>query len=267
MIIKQTIRFLKDNYFASIENLRIEDVRIGSYLCAVKLSDGSVGVSSTIEDTKVHCDKKFRDFGEFTPMQICGKSVLELFETEKSSATVEMLRISCLNAISSKLLDNGNYNCLLNVDPIDLLDITPESNVVIVGAFNSYIKKCAKIGCKLGVLELNPEALSAEHKQYYIPAADFVKVIPQADFLIITGLTLVNNTLENLLQVVENHTKTVVTGPSSSVIPDILFSKKVDIIGGTKISKPELLLDLVSQGAAGYHLFEYCAEKLSIVKQ
>jgi hypothetical protein len=36
------------------------------------------------------------------------------------------------------------------------------------------------------------------------------------------------------------------------------------MIGGTMITKPEILFPMVSQGAAGYHLFEYCAEKITI---
>ncbi len=264
MIVEETWLHLTAKNLEITEHLFIEDVRFGAHLCAVKLSDGSFGISSTIEDSQIHCDRKHRDFGDFTPLHITGKSVKELFETSKLSAIIVMLRLACLNAISSSEL--SKYKVLTNTDPYDLLEITPDTKLIIVGAFHSYIEKSLKKGCAFGVLEMNREALNPEHRHLYIPAADYAKVIPGADVVIITGLTLVNNTLENLLDVVGENTKVVVTGPSSSIIPDVLFQKKVDVIGGTKITRPEVLLDLVSQGAAGYHLFTYCAEKISILK-
>jgi uncharacterized protein (DUF4213/DUF364 family) len=265
MIIEQTLQLLKENYSDLINDLRIEDVRIGSYLTAIKLSDGSCGISSNIEDSEIHCDRLKRDYGDFTPMHILGQSVLSLFETTKQSAVIEMLRIASLNAISSSILSSGAYTIKRATDPFDVLAIEPESTVTIVGAFHSYIQKCVKIACKLHVLEMNLEALDQPHKEYFVPVADFCKVIPYSDFVIITGLALVNNTLDQLLDCVNPQSVVVVTGPSSSIIPDMLFAKKVKLIGGTLISKPEVLFPLVSQGAAGYHLFEYCAEKICIV--
>jgi uncharacterized protein (DUF4213/DUF364 family) len=59
----------------------------------------------------------------------------------------------------------------------------------------------------------------------------------------------------------------VITGPSSSMIPDVLFKQNVSILGGIRIIKPEQVFPLVGQGAAGYHLFEYCAEKICILNE
>lgn len=264
MILQATWQKLAQKYQGQTEQLKIADMRFGPYLCAVKLSNGTFGISSVIEDSQIHCDKKHRDFGEFTPLQIVGKTIGELFETEKNTATVIMLRLACMNALSSAELNSKRYDVLPDTDPFDLLSIDTSSKVIIVGAFHTYIEKCVKLGCDLGVLELDQEALNPDHRHLYIPAADYHKVIPGTDILIVTGLTLVNDTLEDILQVVEEKTQVVVTGPSSSLLPDVLFENKVDIIGGVRITDPERLLDLVGQGAAGYHLFRYCAEKISI---
>ncbi len=219
MIIQDTWLLLKEKKSSIIDQLRIEDLRIGQFLCAVKLSDSSWGISSTIEDTRIQCDKKHRDYGDFTPLRIKDKYVRELFETSKNSAIITMLRMACLNALSSAELSNDKYKIRKNTDPFDLLDIDKGSRVVIVGAFHSYIDKCIDFGCSFGVLELDQEALSPQHRHLYIPAENYNDVIPEADFLIITGLTLVNDTLERLLEAVTSNTKVIVTGPSSSIIP------------------------------------------------
>ena len=154
-----------------------------------------------------------------------------------------------------------------NADPIDLMDLGPGKTVTLVGAFHSYIHKIIQSGSKLFVLELHEDALLPEHKEYYVPANEYARVFQISDTVLITGLTLVNNTLDDLLQSIKPETKVIVTGPSSSVIPDVLFKHNVDIIGGILITKPELVFPLISQGAAGYHLFKYCCEKVCILNE
>jgi uncharacterized protein (DUF4213/DUF364 family) len=50
------------------------------------------------------------------------------------------------------------------------------------------------------------------------------------------------------------------------MIPDVLFENNVDIIGSIRITKPEMLMKLISQASAGFHLFRYCAEKICVLK-
>jgi uncharacterized protein (DUF4213/DUF364 family) len=69
-----------------------------------------------------------------------------------------------------------------------------------------------------------------------------------------------------LLSVISPGTQVIVTGPSSGIFPDILFENKVTVIGTIKITKPEILFDIVSEGGTGFHLFEYCAQKICILK-
>jgi uncharacterized protein (DUF4213/DUF364 family) len=267
MIIDETYKLIQEKYGDYLKNLEISDFRMGSYMAAVKLSDNTYGIASIDSDSEIHCDKKNRDFGEFTPLKIQGRKVTDLFENQKQSSLIKSLKIAVLNAISSRIIELHGYKVLRNADPIDLIDLNQKLTITLVGAFHSYIKKILKSGNKLYVLELNENALLPEHKQFYVPANDFRRVFPISEIVIITGLTLVNNTLDELLTSIQPNTQVIVTGPSSSIIPDVLFNYNVSIIGGTSITKPELLFPLISQGAAGYHLFEYCAEKVCILNE
>ena len=267
MIIDETYDLLLNKYADYLKELDISDVRIGSYMTAVKLSDNTMGIASAEVDSNIHCDKKNRDFGEFTPLHIQGQKVTALFETTKKSAIINSLKIAVLNAMSSRIIEIEGYKVIRNTDPIDLIDLGPGHTITLVGAFHSYIKKIIQSGSKLFVLELNENALLPEHKEYYVPANDFKKVFPPSDTILITGLTLVNNTLDDLLQSLQPETKVIVTGPSSSVVPDVLFKHNVSIIGGILITEPDLVFSLISQGAAGYHLFKYCCEKVCILNE
>jgi len=267
MFIDTVYQNIEKKFNAELGNLTIIDVRIGSLMGAVKLSDNSYGMASAIQDSEIHCDKKNRDFGNFTPLQIVGHKVSELFKHDKNSATVQILKIAVLNAFFQKFAKTNTYKIIRNTDPIDILDLNKYKSIAMVGAFHSYINKISKFNNNLQVLELNKQAFLPHHQKYYVPAEKFREIIPASDLVIITGLTLVNNTFDNLLSVIPTTSKSIIIGPSSSIIPDLFFQKNIDIIGGTLITKPEILFPLVSQGAAGYHLFKYCAEKICILNE
>jgi uncharacterized protein (DUF4213/DUF364 family) len=267
MILEETYTLLKTKYQDQIENLTLSDVRIGILLSAVLLSDGSCGVSSTVIDTHSHCNKKSRDFGAFSPLNIKGQNVMALFEADKKSSLTDTLKIAVLNAISSKLLSTSGYNIIENSDPIDLIDLSRNKTITVVGGFQTYIQKISETNNKLYVLELNENALSEEQKQFYLPANQYTNILPVSDIVIITGLTLVNNTIDGLLSSISPKTQVLVTGPSSSIIPDVLFKNKVNIIGATRITDPDLLFSVVGEAGAGFHLFKYCAQKISILNE
>lgn len=269
MILDETYYLLKTRYKNQLENLIILEVRIGLFMTALQLSDGTVGISSTSmpADEEIHCKKSKRDFGDFSPLNIAGKSVLHLLEFHVKNSIIQSMKIAALNAISSVFLENSNYKILQNTDPIDLVDLNCRKTITVVGAFQSYIDKISETNSQLFVLELNENALMPEDKKYFVPAVDYQKILPISDVVIITGLTLVNNTLDDLLKSIKPETQVIVIGPSSSLIPDVLFANNVKIIGAVKITNPELALKVVSEAGAGFHLFKYCAQKLCIINE
>ncbi len=269
MILQETINLLTTKYKDTIEDLYISEVRVGVFMTAVKLSDGTVGISSTSipQDSEIHCKKSNRDFGDFSPLNITGKKVMEIIEFPNKNGIVQTLKVAVINAISSKLLESGKYKVLQNTDPIDLVDLNSKKTITIVGAFQSYIDKIKITENKLFVLEFDENALIGNDKRFFVPAKDFAKVLPISDIVIITGLTIVNETLDELLKAIKPETQVIITGPSSSFVPDVLFANKVNIIGAVKTTNPELMLKLVSEGGAGYHTFKYCAEKICIINE
>ncbi|MGB8491965.1 MAG: DUF364 domain-containing protein [Bacteroidales bacterium] len=266
MIIEKTYSLLKSKYRKEFAELTISDVKIGIYLTAVRLSDNSTGISATLTHDNPFCAKANRDFGEFTPLKIRGQKISDILETQKESGILSSLKTAVLSAVSSGIISSGNYKIIENCDPIQLLDLKPLKIITIVGAFQSYIRKIAETNNKLFVLELNENALATEQKKFYIPAGGYRKIIPTSDIVIITGQTIVNRTIDDLLSVISPGTQVIVTGPSSSILPDVLFENKVTIIGTFRITDPEILFDIVSEGGTGYHLYKYCAQKICILK-
>jgi len=266
LIIEQTYKLLKSRYKTRLEKLSISDVRIGLYLTAVRLSDDSTGTSATLANENPVYAKSRRDFGDYSPLKIKGKKILDILDYQKESGIILSLKTAVLNAVSSGIISSANYEIIENCDPVQLLDLNLRKTITIVGAFQSYIRKISETKNRLNVLELNENALISDHRKFFVPACEYDKVIPSSEIVIITGQTLVNRTIDELLAAVSPGTEVIVTGPSSGLLPDILFENKVTIIGTSRIISPEILFDIVSEGGIGYHLFEYCAQKICILK-
>ena len=266
MILEQTYNLLKSRYKNRFENLVVSDIRIGIYLTAVRLSDGSIGTAATLTADHPFCKKSSRDFGDLSPLKIKGQKVVNILESEKISPVISSIKTAVLSAVSSEIINSGNYNIVDDCDPIDLIDMSPVKTITIVGAFQSYIRKISGTANKLYVLEMNENALPQEQKKYFVPSQDYRSILPDSDIIIITGQTLVNGTTDDLLQAISPEALVIMTGPSGNILPDILFQNKISIIGAIRIIDPEKLFNIVSEGGAGFHLFEYCARKICILR-
>lgn len=268
MILEETYRLLQTKYIEYVEDITIDTVQIGLFLTAVKLSNGYCGVASSDVDTSINCCfKRKRDFGDFTPGNINGQKVLDLFNRSECSKILDSVKLAVLNAVSSEIISKSNYKVVEDKDPFDLLDLSGQKIITIVGAFQSYIRKLSETAHKLYVLELNEDAFSEEQKKYYVPAEDASKVLPLSDIIIITGVTLLNNTLDDLLLHIPENRQVIVVGPTAGLIPDALFKHNITIIGSTKITNPDRMFTIVSEGGAGFHLFQYCAKKVCLLNE
>ncbi len=77
------------------------------------------------------------------------------------------------------------------------------------------------------------------------PACEYV--IPEADFLFVTGVTLINKTAPRLLQLA-TEVRTIMVGPSVVMSP-LLFDEGVDMLAGSIVEDPEKTRFAVKNGA------------------
>ena len=115
-----------------------------------------------------------------------------------------------------------------------------ERRVVLVGRFPFIPRLRTRVG-ELTVLELNPNPGE-------LPETAAQDVIPAADVVAITGLTLINHSLENLLKLCSPQARVILLGPSTPLSP-VLFDYGVDLLCGSVVTDIEPVLRAVSQGA------------------
>ncbi len=268
MIIEDTFKLIKVRYGQRINTVSIEKLIAGVYLTAVKLSSGYCGLASNDLNSSDNCThSRNRGFGDFTPGNFKGQKVVDLFEIPEPTCFIKTLQLAVMNALSAELIEESSYKVVQNLDPIELIDLSVKNQVCVVGAFLSYIKKVSESNSVLKIIELNENAVPEEYRQYYVPSNLSEIVISQSDVVIITGSSLANNTLDRLLEIIPRKTKVILVGPTSGLIPDVLFSRGVNIIGATRITDPGKMMEMVAEGAAGFHLFQSCATKICIVNE
>jgi uncharacterized protein (DUF4213/DUF364 family) len=142
----------------------------------------------------------------------------------------------------------ASMNALLPRRPESWVDCNAEQIIVqrgagkrvaMIGHFPSVPLLRQQVG-RLDVLELNPQPGD-------YPAEAAPEVIPQADVVAITGMTLINGTLEGLLKLCSPQAYVIMLGPSTLLSP-VLFDYGVDLLGGSVVEKLDPVLQAVDEG-------------------
>jgi len=115
-----------------------------------------------------------------------------------------------------------------------------KKRVVLVGRF-PFIPRLRSLVGELTVLEFTP-------RPGELPASAAQDVIPGADVVAITGMSLINQSLENLLTLCLPQARVILLGPSAPLSP-ILFDHGVDWICGSVVTDIDPVLRAVRQGA------------------
>ena len=93
------------------------------------------------------------------------------------------------------------------------------------------------------------------------------EVVPQADVLLITGSTLLYDSLEDLMALARPDARVTLVGPTVGMLPDAFLARGADILGGVQVTEPDEFLDLLAEGGSGYHFFGRVAEKIVLARR
>jgi uncharacterized protein (DUF4213/DUF364 family) len=118
-------------------------------------------------------------------------------------------------------------------------------NVAMVGHF-PYVSELRPMVGNLWVLEQNPQDGD-------LPASAAAEIIPQADVIAITAMTLLNRTFDELLALRRPGVPTLVVGPTTPLSP-VMFEVGATILSGAIVENSEAVLRALTQGANFHQL-------------
>jgi uncharacterized protein (DUF4213/DUF364 family) len=266
-ILEEAAQLVRQKLICEIEQITIERVVIGLFFTAVKLSSGAGGMCYTpIKDIPqaVCCPSSAGRI--FDPDKIIGMKVKDSLIALSSPEPIKTaVAISTLNALSATCWARGltgDYQMRMNMDAQDAVRMPVERSVAVVGAFLPTLRALKKRGGQWWVIEQDQNTLKGEELAHFIAAEKSETIVSTADVLIITGVTLVNHTLEKILSAAKAGAEIAVMGPTASLLPEPLFDRNVRIVGGVWVKKPDKLLDCVAAGGSGYHFFDHFATRI-----
>lgn len=249
-----------------VEGLVLEDVRIGLFYTGVKLSDGSGGVAYTPREwlVKAFCCPEIH---ERMPLagELSGTPVTEAMNlAQEENLLFRAVGVATINAASSKhLFQEEAYKVEYDVDALQGVEVGGKDKVVMVGAFKPYILALRERGTRLTVYDNNP-ALLREVGLPEKPEKELAEALKEADIVIVTGSAFVVSNIDEILRNCKEAREVILVGPSSSMLPDPLFKRKVTVLGGLRIIDAEEMLRIVSEAGGTKSLLKQAAKKFVV---
>ncbi len=252
--------------------IAVERVVVGLFFTGVKLSNGVAGACATPIKTipEAVCCPSSAMAMPF-PGKLAGRPAADLARDALSSHGIRRaVGIAALNALADccwQRRPNPETDLCPGLDAFDASDIRPGDRVVVVGAFVPFLKELKRRGQPFLVLEQDPATLKADELPFFRPAEQAADILPQAEVVLITGSTLVNNTLEELLALARPEARVTIVGPTVGMLPDAFLRRGADVLGCVRITAPDAFLDLLAEGGSGYHFFGRSAQKIVLARR
>lgn len=236
------------------QNVLVEDYVVGAIWTLVR-AGGVDGVALTVRQNAGSADEQQPIIGQ--PLRKIAALVKSWDFTEASigMAAINAWYNTPQRAAERNLLHPGAEGND-NGDAFRVFGSAVEGKrVAVIGHFPYLERKLADI-CQLSILEREPQK-----GDYPDSACEYI--LPEQDYVFITGMTLTNKTLPRLLELCQNASVCMV-GPSAP-LADVLFDYGVDCISGFCATNPERTAEALRRGVR-QKLFE-AGQRVNYFKQ
>lgn len=271
-ILAETLDLVGDILGAEAERIEVERAVIGLFFTGVKLQNGIAGACATPIKTipEAVCCPSSAMAMPF-PGKLRGRPAFDLArEALGQNGIRRAVGIAALNALADmswRRRPHPDFELQLGIDAFDATAIRPGERVVVVGAFVPFLRALKAMGQPYLVLEQDPATLKPDELPFFRPAEAAAAVVPDADVLLITGTTLINDTLDALLAFARPTARVTMVGPTVGLLPDAFMRRGADILGSVRIAAPDAFLDILAEGGSGYHFFGRSAQKVVLVRR
>jgi len=173
-----------------------------------------------------------------------------------------------LENITHRVILNAYYNALINphnqydqiTDIFDKIDFGVYSNIIMIGYFQSLVKKLDNEKIPLTIFD------SQKTANVLHPMDNQLDIISKADAIILTGTSIFNKTFTKIVNRAKYDCDMFLLGPSSIMYPDFLEMYHLKIIFGMTHKKMDnRLLEMVENGH-GTPSFKAFTNKVFIIQ-
>jgi uncharacterized protein (DUF4213/DUF364 family) len=200
----------------------IDEAVIGLGYTFVCLDNGACGLAYTLRD---ELERGCEAFGEAGNLP--GRDLREVLSwIGAGSVIASSVGLAAANAVLRPPAK------AFSVDLFDSLNMQAGDRVVTVGRFRPLEPALRKAGTELKVIERE----------------DSPTLLSGCDVALISATSIINNTLESLLELAFGAREVVLLGPSTPYAPAAFASTPVTLIAGSEVSEVERVRRIVSEG-------------------
>ncbi len=212
-----------------------------SEFCALELDDGSIGFSYIqLQDAETLLRERYGARG------VTGMDALALVqEFAGGDPGARALGFATLNALSQRLFTRANWTPSTSGDPLGALAPQRGEQIGMIGLFMPLLPSIINAGARLTVLELD-QALVRDEAHYRVtldPAA-----LASCEKIVSTCSVILNDTLDDVLDACRRAHHFAIVGPTAGCVPDPLFARGVDALGGRRVVAREPMLAAFQRG-------------------
>ncbi len=212
---------------------------------ALVLEDGSVGM------TYIALDQALEGLQQ-NPLvdSITGMNPLEIARLyQADEGWQRALGLSAINAISQHVMHDDNILkpmtdtlpvLLSTEDATDSSRLNANDHFGMVGYFGRLVDPLTRMGARITVIELDAQLVRTDGN---LEVTLDTSKLEHCNKVIITGTTLLNHTIDNILQHCNNAEHIMMFGPTASCIPQPLFERGVTLVGGFHVTDDVAFVD------------------------
>lgn len=191
---------------------------------------------------------------------IVGKNPAEIAQGIESHDEIEKaLAVGAFNAISQFVFRQSSYPFDFTTNAIDEIELSCSDKVGMVGFFPPLVQRLRERSIPLMVLELK-EALQVVENNFEVTLDP--KRLSECNKIICTATTILNGSIDGILKIGNPHTQIAVIGPTAGFLPDPLFDRGVELVGGSVIPDSERFISHCRKDEKwGKTALKYCLRK------
>jgi len=245
----QISKRLKGLALTAAKSSCVIDIRVGHRYAAVRLDNGQVGLAFTFhEDSMGGCGA----LGDRSAL--LGRSAFDLLSLFDSTDKVESaVALATLNGFTNKTKAG-----LVEGDVLEHLRISPDDTIGMIGYFAPMVPVLQKRASSLKVFEQieRPEG-------DVLPESEAYKQLPSCQVVLITSTSIVNHTIDGILDAAHLCREVVLLGASTPMLPEAFAGTPVTLLSGVVVTRPQEIMDIVGTGG-GMRLFKNHIRKVNL---
>ncbi len=224
----------------NVDEFTVEEAVLGVGYTAVRINSGDVGLCHSLLG-ETPCPRGIsRRAGTLRDMK-----ALELARLAASRDLSErVVGMAALNALAHHVFQEHRYRVWRgNLLPYLLREIRPSDTVVLIGYIRPFENPLREASSKLLILENDPI-----RRGKALPGSEAPRILPEADVVIITGSSIANGSIDEILNLSQDARLKAVVGASTPLLPDPLFDRGVDAVGTLRVIDADSLMQIVAEG-------------------